>query len=105
MGADTLSVQTRGICHYLTTFPAHDGKKYTAIATGANGITGAAIVDVWPLSRNGGDPFTRCPVDHLPAAGSMSRTLLLISKTMHRRAGPFVQGGSQSEGNSSQLLM
>jgi len=30
----------------LPTFPQHDGKKYTAIVTGANGITGSAIVEV-----------------------------------------------------------
>jgi hypothetical protein len=46
MGADTLSVQTRGIYYNLPTFPAHDGKKYTAIVTGANGMTGASLVDV-----------------------------------------------------------
>jgi hypothetical protein len=46
MGADTLSVQTRGIYYNLPAFPAHDGKKYTAIVTGANGMTGASLVDV-----------------------------------------------------------
>ena len=30
----------------MPTFPAHDGKKYSAIVTGANGISGSTIVDV-----------------------------------------------------------
>ncbi|TVY45409.1 Short chain dehydrogenase [Lachnellula subtilissima] len=46
MPATTLTVQTKGIYHHLPTFPAHDGKKYSAIVTGANGISGSAIVDV-----------------------------------------------------------
>ena len=40
------SLINKGIYHNLPTFPQHDGKKYTAIVTGANGITGSAIVDV-----------------------------------------------------------
>jgi nucleoside-diphosphate-sugar epimerase len=39
-------IQKKGIFHNLPTFPQHDGKKYTAIVTGANGISGSAIVDV-----------------------------------------------------------
>ncbi|TVY16630.1 Short chain dehydrogenase gsfE [Lachnellula arida] len=46
MSSTTLTVQTKGIYHHLPTFPAHDGKKYSAIVTGANGISGSAIVDV-----------------------------------------------------------
>ncbi|TVY87743.1 Uncharacterized protein LAWI1_G007226 [Lachnellula willkommii] len=46
MSSTTLTVQTKGIYHHLPTFPAHDGKRYSAIVTGANGISGSAIVDV-----------------------------------------------------------
>jgi nucleoside-diphosphate-sugar epimerase len=46
MPSSTLTVESKGIYHYLPTFPAHDGKKYSAIVTGANGISGSAIVDV-----------------------------------------------------------
>jgi nucleoside-diphosphate-sugar epimerase len=46
MSTTTLTVQTKGIYHHLPTFPAHDGKKYSAIVTGANGISGSAIIDV-----------------------------------------------------------
>ena len=46
MPSTTLTVETKGIYHHLPTFPAHDGKKYSAIVTGANGISGSAIVDV-----------------------------------------------------------
>ena len=35
-----------GLFYGLPTFPAHDGKKYTAIVTGANGISGSEIVNV-----------------------------------------------------------
>jgi hypothetical protein len=34
----------------LPTFPAHDGKKYTAIVTGANGISGSEITNVLAAS-------------------------------------------------------
>ncbi|CZS93291.1 uncharacterized protein RAG0_03649 [Rhynchosporium agropyri] len=34
-----------GIHHNLPTFPDHDGKKYIAIVTGANGISGSEIVN------------------------------------------------------------
>jgi N-acetyl-gamma-glutamylphosphate reductase len=40
------TVYSKDIFHNLPTFPAHDGKKYTAIVTGANGITGAHLVRV-----------------------------------------------------------
>lgn len=46
--AMVLSAQTihnSGIHYNLPTFPAHDGKKYTAIVTGANGISGSEIVN------------------------------------------------------------
>ena len=36
----------KGIFLSLPTFPQHDGKRYTAIVTGANGITGSALIDV-----------------------------------------------------------
>jgi len=46
MSSSTLTVESKGIYHHLPTFPAHDGKRYSAIVTGANGISGSAIVDV-----------------------------------------------------------
>jgi len=36
---------SEGLFHGLPTFPAHDGKRYTAIVTGANGISGSEIVN------------------------------------------------------------
>ena len=46
MASKLLSVQSKGIFHGLPTFPDQEGKKYTAIVTGANGISGSHIVDV-----------------------------------------------------------
>jgi len=46
MSRKTQTVYSEGIFSGLPTFPAHDGKKYTAIVTGANGISGSVIVDV-----------------------------------------------------------
>lgn len=40
------TVYSEGIFHGLPTFPDHDGKKYTAIVTGANGISGSEMVNV-----------------------------------------------------------
>ena len=42
----TQTVFSEGIFHGLPTFPDQDGNKYTAIVTGANGISGSEIVDV-----------------------------------------------------------
>lgn len=42
----TQTVLSKGIFHALPTFPEHDGKQYTAIVTGANGISGAHILSV-----------------------------------------------------------
>lgn len=39
------TIYSSGIHHGLPTFPDHDGKKYTAIVTGANGISGSEIVN------------------------------------------------------------
>ncbi|KAH7348561.1 hypothetical protein BKA65DRAFT_398059 [Rhexocercosporidium sp. MPI-PUGE-AT-0058] len=39
------TIHNSGIHHNLPNFPAHDGKKYTAIVTGANGISGSEIVN------------------------------------------------------------
>ena len=38
------TVTSEGIFHGMPTFPDHDGKSYTAIVAGANGISGAHIV-------------------------------------------------------------
>jgi hypothetical protein len=40
------TIQNKGIFFNLPTFPDHDGKKYTAIVTGANGMSGSHVVDV-----------------------------------------------------------
>ena len=40
------TVVSKGIFHGLPTFPHLDGKKLTAIVTGANGISGTAMVKV-----------------------------------------------------------
>jgi hypothetical protein len=40
----TNTVTSKGIFHGLPTFPEHDGKQYTAIVTGANGISGSHIL-------------------------------------------------------------
>ena len=42
----TQTIYSEGIFYGLPTFPSHDGKKYTAIVTGANGISGSEIVNV-----------------------------------------------------------
>ena len=42
----TQTIFSNCIFHGLLTFPDHDGKKYSAIITGANGITGAHMVRV-----------------------------------------------------------
>jgi NAD(P)-dependent dehydrogenase (short-subunit alcohol dehydrogenase family) len=39
----TQTVANKDIYYSLPTFPEHDGKQYTAIVTGANGISGAYI--------------------------------------------------------------
>jgi hypothetical protein len=46
MARITQTTYSEGILYGLPTFPAHDGKKYTAIVTGANGISGSEIVSV-----------------------------------------------------------
>ncbi|PVH82412.1 hypothetical protein DL98DRAFT_619677 [Cadophora sp. DSE1049] len=43
--ASSRMIHSSGIHHNLPTFPAHDGKKYSAIVTGANGISGSEIVN------------------------------------------------------------
>jgi hypothetical protein len=39
-------VYSKDIFYNLPTFPEHDGKKYSAVVTGANGITGAHMIRV-----------------------------------------------------------
>lgn len=41
---------SEGIFHGLPTFPDHDGKRYSAIVTGANGISGSEIVNALSAS-------------------------------------------------------
>jgi nucleoside-diphosphate-sugar epimerase len=38
------TVYSEGIFHGLPTFPEHESKKYSAIVTGANGISGTHIL-------------------------------------------------------------
>jgi hypothetical protein len=40
------TVVSKGTYHGLPTFPQHEGKKYNIIVTGANGISGSAVVKV-----------------------------------------------------------
>jgi hypothetical protein len=40
------TVVSKGIFHGLPTFPEYDGKKLSIIVTGANGISGSAMVKV-----------------------------------------------------------
>jgi nucleoside-diphosphate-sugar epimerase len=40
------TVYSSGIYHSIPTFPSHENKQYTAIVTGANGITGHHMVRV-----------------------------------------------------------
>lgn len=40
----TPNTYSEGIIHGLPTFPVHDAKKYTAIVTGSNGISGSEVV-------------------------------------------------------------
>jgi len=40
------TVVSKGIFHGLPTFPQYNGKKLRAIVTGANGISGSAMVKV-----------------------------------------------------------
>lgn len=46
------TVYSKGILHALPTFPEHDNKKYSIIVTGANGISGSAMLKV--LAENPG---------------------------------------------------
>lgn len=46
MAPQFIIIQNKGMFHSLPTFPEHDGKKYTAIVTGANGLSGSHIVNV-----------------------------------------------------------
>ncbi|KAL2064336.1 hypothetical protein VTL71DRAFT_4830 [Oculimacula yallundae] len=45
MNPSLRTIHNKGIHHNLPTFPDHDGKKYTAIVTGANGISGSEILN------------------------------------------------------------
>lgn len=46
MALSLQNLQTHGIFHSLPTFPEHDGRKFSAIVTGTNGISGAQLVEV-----------------------------------------------------------
>ena len=43
---------SEGILYGLPTFPDHDGKRYTAIVTGSNGISGSEIVNALAAAPN-----------------------------------------------------
>jgi nucleoside-diphosphate-sugar epimerase len=86
------TVFSDGIFHGLPTFPDHDGKTYTAIVTGANGLTGAHIVQqlaaspqrwtrIYALSRKAphvqhkNDRITFVSVDFLEEPGKIAEVL------------------------------
>ena len=86
------TVEDRDQFYSLPTFPEHDGKKYTAIVTGANGISGAYISQVlaespqrwetvYALSRRPptaalGDNIKPLSVDFLSAPDEIAATLI-----------------------------
>jgi len=81
MAPSALVVQSHGIFHGLPTFPGHDGKKYSAIVTGANGISGSHLVEIlsksperwgniFALSRK--PPSTKSPNVHSIAVDFLS---------------------------------
>jgi nucleoside-diphosphate-sugar epimerase len=66
----THEVFSRGIYHGLPTFPAHEGKKYTALVFGATGITGAYIMKALATSPERWTKIyavSRRPPTNLPA--------------------------------------
>jgi hypothetical protein len=85
------TVQSDGIFHGVPTFPDHDGKSYTAIVTGANGISGAHILRtlsaaperwsrIYALSRKPpnfelSDNVTFISIDFLDAPEKIAKTL------------------------------
>jgi len=85
------TVVSEGIFHGLPTFPDHDGKGYTAVVTGANGISGAHILrtlvsapqrwkKIYAFSRKPpslplGDQVTFVPIDFLNDPKVIAKTL------------------------------
>jgi hypothetical protein len=65
---------SQGIFHDLPTFPAHSNTKYTALITGANGISGSEIVDV------------------LAAAPERWKTIYALSRKPPQSKNPRVKG-------------
>jgi hypothetical protein len=88
----TQTVISKGIFHGLPTFPEHDGKQYSAIITGANGISGAHILSalaetpsrwtkIYALSRKVPskpvyDHVTYLAVDFLDAPEKIAKVLV-----------------------------
>lgn len=98
MAPITQTVYSEGIFHGLPTFPSHDGKKYTAIVTGANGISGSEIVNrlasaperwetIYALSR-------RSPKNSNPRVKSISADFL--ASTPEELAAIFKKEGIQA---------
>jgi hypothetical protein len=67
------SVFSKGIFHSLPDLSKHDGKKYSAIVTGANGITGSHLIKILAdASQRWGTVYAlsrRVPSD--PVAGNV----------------------------------
>jgi nucleoside-diphosphate-sugar epimerase len=89
------TVISKGIFHGLPTFPQHDGKKLRIIVTGANGISGSAMVKVlseaperwekiYALSRR--PPSTKLPsnVEHI-AVDFLGSSPEHIAQTLTKR--------------------
>jgi nucleoside-diphosphate-sugar epimerase len=85
------TVQSNGIFHGLPTFPNEDSNKYTAIVTGANGISGAHILQTlanaperWekiyafsrkPTAMKVNEKVTFISIDFLDAPEKIAQTL------------------------------
>lgn len=88
-------VVSKGIFHGLPTFPDHDGKKYSIIVTGANGISGTAMIKVlsqaperwakiYALSRRPPSGKLRANVEHI-AVDFLESTPEQIAKTLQAK--------------------
>jgi hypothetical protein len=79
----TQTVWSEGIYHGLPTFPDHDSKKYTAIVTGANGISGSEIVGVLSESPERWETIyalsRKPPVNNNPHVKTLAADFLLSS--------------------------
>jgi hypothetical protein len=95
MPRTTQTVFSERIFHGLPTFPDHDGKKYTAIVTGANGISGSEIVNVLASSPERWETIyamsRRPPVNNSPHVKTIAADFL--SSTPEELAEQFEKAG------------